>query len=121
MIATEARPVSQATDHQTNLGPISQIPQGEGRNFRVGPLRIAVFHTRRGEVFASQADCPHRIGPLADGLLGGNALVCPFHGWKFDLTTGKTENGDCGLEVYPVMLNEAGEILLIVPVVSARE
>ncbi|MEP6754590.1 MAG: Rieske (2Fe-2S) protein [Chthonomonadales bacterium] len=117
MIAAESRPITQATDLQSNLGPISQIPQGEGRNFWVGPLRIAVFHTRRGEVFASQAECPHRIGPLADGLMGENSLVCPFHGWKFDLATGKTENGECGLEVYPVELNKAGEILITVPVV----
>ena len=74
--------------------------------------RIAVFHTRAGEVFATQAECPHRVGPLADGLLGGTTLVCPLHAWKFDLRTGQALYGDCDLTTYPVRLSAAGEILL---------
>ena len=117
MTLTETRPTEKAQEPQINLGSISQVPLGEGRNFRVGPLRIAIFHTRLGEVFASQADCPHRVGPLADGLMGGNTLVCPLHAWKFDLATGRTENGDCGLEIYPVYLSSDNEIILTLPVV----
>ncbi|MCW3055614.1 MAG: Nitrite reductase small subunit, probable [Chthonomonadales bacterium] len=98
------------------LGPISQIPPGEGRNFEVQGQRIAVFHTRIGEAFATQAECPHRVGPLADGLLGGTTLVCPLHAWKFDLRTGESLYGNCGLVTYPVRLSETGEIFLTLPV-----
>jgi len=98
-------------NHQIALGPISQIPLGEGRNFSVRGSEIAVFHTRHG-VFATQAECPHRNGPLADGLVGGTSVICPFHAWKFDLTTGEPLMGQCAIQTYPVHLTESGDILL---------
>ena len=64
-------------------------------------------HTRKG-VYATQAECPHRQGPLADGLIGGATVVCPFHAWKFDLTTGEALMGQCGIQTYPVRLSEVG-------------
>ena len=53
------------------VGHISQVPRGEGRNFELDGTVVTVFHTRTGAVFARQSRCPHRQGPLADGLLGG--------------------------------------------------
>jgi nitrite reductase (NADH) small subunit len=97
---------------EVKLGSVSSIPPGEGRNFAVGGESVAVFHTRAGEVFAVQAECPHRRGPLADGLVGGTTLICPLHSWKFDLATGKALFGDCGVKTYPVRVDEAGEIYL---------
>jgi nitrite reductase (NADH) small subunit len=94
------------------LAPLSAIPPGEGRTFAVGGERIAVFRTRAGGVYAVQADCPHRGGPLADSLVGGNTVVCPLHTWKFDLETGRALFGDCGLKTYPVRLDEANQIVL---------
>jgi nitrite reductase (NADH) small subunit len=95
---------------EVTLGPISAIPEGEGRNFAIAGQRLAVFRGRDGCVFATQADCPHRQGPLADGLLGGSTLICPLHSLKFDLTTGKALNSDCTLRTYPAKLNEAGQV-----------
>ena len=94
------------------LGPIDGIPIGEGRTFAVGRERVAVFRTRSGELFAVQAECPHKRGPLADGLLGGTMLICPLHSWKFDLRSGEALMGDCGLRTYAVRVDEAGQILL---------
>ncbi len=62
---------------EQSIGFVDQIPKGEGRTFKLGELKIAVFHTRAGEVFARQAQCPHRDGPLSDGLLGADKVVCP--------------------------------------------
>ena len=70
---------------EMKLCPISEIPPGEGRNFSAFGEEVAVFHTRAGQVYAVQASCPHRGGPLADGLVGGTTLICPLHSWKFDL------------------------------------
>jgi nitrite reductase (NADH) small subunit len=97
-----------------NLGPADRIPPGEGRVFTVEGLRIAIFRTRDGAVFATQADCPHRQGPLADGLLGGGVLVCPLHARKWALGTGAPVAGnDCPpLVTYPVALSPEGELLL---------
>ena len=102
--------------NEVHLGPLSQIPPGEGRTYEVRGQRLAVFHTRGGEVFATQAECPHRDGPLSDGLLGGTFLVCPLHGWKFDLRTGKALYGDCDLTIFPVRLTpEEDLVLTLVP------
>jgi nitrite reductase (NADH) small subunit len=94
------------------LGPIVAIPEGEGRTFSVGAERIAVFHSRDGSLYATQANCPHRGGPLADGLLGNGMLICPLHSLKFDLRTGVAQNSDCTLKTYPTRLNASGQIVI---------
>ena len=107
--AATARPV---VSHR-NLGPASRIPLGEGRVFAVDGRRIAVFRPRDGRLFAVEADCPHRGGPLADGLLGGSIVICPLHGLKFDLATGQPVGNDCrALATYPVELTQDDEIVL---------
>lgn len=98
---------------ETILGPVSSIPPGEGRVYAVNGENIAVFHTRGGAVYAVQAACPHKGGPLADGLVGGTTLICPLHAWKFDLATGQALFGDCGLKTYPVRIDDAQQIILL--------
>jgi nitrite reductase (NADH) small subunit len=97
---------------EVTLGPITAIPRGEGRSFQIGSAQIAVFRARDGGVFATQAECPHRRGPLADGLLGSGTLICPLHSLKFDLSTGQAVNGDCALKTYPARLSETGQIVI---------
>jgi nitrite reductase (NADH) small subunit len=97
---------------EITLGPITAIPAGEGRNFQVGADQIAVFRSRQDGVFATQAECPHRKGPLADGLLGDGTLICPLHSMKFNLSTGQAEGGECALRIYPARLSDSGQILV---------
>jgi nitrite reductase (NADH) small subunit len=94
------------------LGPLASIPPGEGRTFNARGERVTVFRTRSGEVFAVQATCPHRGGPLADGILGEAKLVCPLHAWTFDLRTGEALVGESGLTIYRVRLNDHQEVVL---------
>ncbi len=94
------------------LGRISQIPPGEGRNFEVDGLRVAVFHTRAGAVHATQAACPHRGGPLADGLTDETTVVCPLHDRIYDFRTGAGLGNDCAIATYQVRLGQDGVILL---------
>jgi nitrite reductase (NADH) small subunit len=98
-----------------DLGPVAQIPLGEGRAFEVGGRRVAIFRTRNGRVFATQSECPHRGGPLADGLVGDGVVVCPLHEWRFDLASGATPNGTCPLAVYPLTLDPSGRLALELP------
>ena len=107
-----------ATSHK--VGTVDEIPLGEGRNFDLPGQRIAVFRGRDGRVFATQSECPHRGGPLADGLLGDGALVCPLHEWRFDLTTGATENGACPIEIYRTSVADDGSISVELPTVAIR-
>jgi nitrite reductase (NADH) small subunit len=97
---------------QHAIGLISQIPKGEGRNFQVGDHRIAVFHTRGGAVFATQAKCPHLAGPLADGLIDEATIVCPLHDRTYDFRTGLGIGTDCTIAIFPVHVDSAGVILL---------
>jgi nitrite reductase (NADH) small subunit len=96
------------------IGPISQIPKGEGRNFMVAERMIAVFHTRDGEVFATQAECPHLGGPLADGLTDARSVVCPLHDRVFSFETGAGIGNDCTVLVYPVRVSGDGVVVLSV-------
>jgi len=96
-----------------NLGSIERVPLGEGRAFRVEDTMIAIFRTRNNEVFATQATCPHKGGPLADGILGDGKIICPLHTYKFKLATGEALGHTCGtLKTYPVSLDEDGNVLL---------
>jgi nitrite reductase (NADH) small subunit len=94
------------------IGQLSQIPLGEGRNFALGELRVAVFHTSDGRVFATQADCPHKGGPLADGLTDTNSVVCPLHDRAYDFHTGAGIGNACSIRVYPIRATEDGTLLL---------
>jgi nitrite reductase (NADH) small subunit len=98
------------------VGKLTQIPRGEGRVFAVAGRQVAIFHTHSGEVFAAQAACPHRQGPLADGLTGGTTIVCPLHDRAYDLRTGLGLNGEStSIEVYPASLDASGKIWLTLP------
>ena len=98
------------------IGNISMIPAGEGRNFAVGSpvddIRVAVFHARDGRVHATQADCPHRGGPLADGLTDDQSVTCPLHDRTYSFATGAGIGNECSVRVYPVRLEADGTIML---------
>jgi nitrite reductase (NADH) small subunit len=102
-----------ATKILVNVGPADRIPLGEGRQFLVGLELIAVFRTRDGGVFATQASCTHKSGPLADGLVGDHKIVCPLHTFAFDLRSGQPLGHTCAaLTTYPASLTSKGEILV---------
>ena len=92
------------------VGPLDQIPMGEGRQVTIGGVTVAVFRSRSGKVLATQAECPHRQGRLADGLIGGTTLICPLHGWKFNMETGEAILGDCGITTYRTRIDDAGDV-----------
>ncbi|KUI33376.1 (2Fe-2S)-binding protein [Mycobacterium sp. IS-1496] len=75
------------------IGRVDEIPLGEGRTFTVDGDQIAVFRLRDGSLRAVDAVCPHRGGPLADGLADERVVVCPLHGHTFDLCSGAEAGG----------------------------
>jgi nitrite reductase (NADH) small subunit len=98
-----------------NLGNVDRIPLGQGRLFQVHGHAIAVFRSRDGSVFATQASCPHRGGPLADGILGQCTLVCPLHNCGFDVRSGKPAGHSYGgLKLYPVYLNSNEQLVITI-------
>ena len=90
---------------------VSEIPVGEGRALAVGQEQVAVFRLRDGTLRALAAVCPHRGGPLADGLLDEDVVVCPLHGFTYDLKTGaETSNGGLPVCAYTVSVNDDQEV-----------
>ena len=79
------------------------IPLGLGRSFDIGGRPIAVFKARDGRLFAVDGTCPHKGGPLADGMLAGDQVVCPYHAFRFHRETGECDRpGICSISAYPV-------------------
>jgi nitrite reductase [NAD(P)H] small subunit len=93
------------------LGPVDQIPYGEGRAFAVGGHQVAVFRKRDGSLRALSAVCPHKGGPIADGQTDNRVVLCPLHLNAFELDTGCSTTGVAPLRTYPVYLDD-GEIVV---------
>lgn len=72
------------------VAKITDLPLGRVMTCIVGDRRIALCHTARG-FFATDNTCPHRGGPLGEGDIIGNEVVCPWHLWSFDVATGFCE------------------------------
>ena len=71
----------------TRITTMENIPPREGRSAEVGGVNVAIFNLD-GRVLAIENACPHQGGPLCDGIVSGTVVVCPLHGWRFDLETG---------------------------------
>ena len=85
------------------VGSVAEIPVGEGRTFSIDGEQIAVFRLRDGSLRAVDAVCPHKGGPLADGLADDRVVVCPLHGYTFDMCTGIEAGGaDMSVRSYAV-------------------
>jgi nitrite reductase (NADH) small subunit len=92
------------------------IPAREGRTAVVGDREIAIFNVGDG-FLAVDNRCPHRGGPLADGIVAGGAVVCPLHAWKINLQTGSVERpagGEACVRSYPTRV-EGGIVLIELP------
>lgn len=90
------------------VGRVEDVPVLEGRSVAVGDRRIAVFRTAQG-FHALDDACPHRGGPLADGLVADSCVTCPLHGWRFELRSGAALGDHPGVAVHEV-LERDGEL-----------
>lgn len=99
------------TSNLIRLGPAEKIPMGQGTCFIVNRLRIAIFRTRDGEIHAIQDRCPHRRGPLSEGIIDTCKVICPYHGHKFDLRSGEGSEAGESVTIYDV-LEEDGDLYL---------
>jgi nitrite reductase (NADH) small subunit len=71
----------------TRITKTENVPPQEGRAVTIGGMELAIFNL--SDRFATiENQCPHKGGPLCDGIVSGTAVVCPLHGWRFDLNTG---------------------------------
>jgi nitrite reductase (NADH) small subunit len=89
---------------------VEDVPPGEGRAVEVGDRRVAVFRAEDAW-FALDATCPHRGGPLADGIVARRTVICPLHERRFDLATGQECAGGYAVAAYRVEVR-GGEVYL---------
>ena len=71
----------------TRITRVENVPLREGRAVIAGGKQIAIFNLN-GRFLTIENECPHKGGPLCDGIVSGTTVVCPLHGWRFDLETG---------------------------------
>ncbi len=82
---------------------LADLPVGLGRSFNVVGHSMAIFRTRTDKVFAFASRCPHKGAPLADGMLVGEQVVCPYHGFRFQADDGGCDQANvCAVATYPV-------------------
>lgn len=76
--------------------PIDDIPKFGSRLVRTNNKEIGVFRTEDDSVFALNNSCPHKAGPLSQGIVFGKTVACPLHNWRISLETGQAEAPDEG-------------------------
>ena len=87
-----------------SCGPVEAIPYGEGRAFAVGGHQVAVFRKRDGTLRALSAVCPHKGGPIADGQIDNQVVLCPLHLNAFELDTGCSTTGAAPLRTSMIFM-----------------
>ncbi|WP_170783138.1 nitrite reductase small subunit NirD [Ruegeria lacuscaerulensis] len=95
-----------------DIGHIDDIPLRGARVVKTPVGCIALFRTGANKVFAASDTCPHKGGPLSEGIVHGQSVTCPLHNWVFDLHSGQAQGADEGqIATYPVQLD--GERILL--------
>ena len=103
-----------------DIGSIDDIPLRGARKVKTPMGCVAVFRTDEVTVFATSNTCPHRGGPLVEGIVHGQRVTCPLHNWVFDLETGEAQGADEGrIATYAVRI-EAGRVLIDASVVGRK-
>ena len=75
---------------------VEEIPQLGSRVIKTDAMNIAIFRTAKDEIFAMKDECPHKKGPLSQGIVHGSSVTCPLHNWKIDLASGSALGPDEG-------------------------
>jgi nitrite reductase (NADH) small subunit len=104
-----------------DIGSLDSIPVEAARLVKTDSGCIAVFRTSADEVYAISDTCPHKGGPLAQGIVAGKTITCPLHNWVFSLETGKALGADVGaVKTYPLKV-ATGRVLLDVSTLKVAD
>ena len=103
-----------------DVGPMTGLPARGARVVRIGNLSIAIFRTGSDRVYALRDQCPHRGGPLSQGIVHGERVTCPLHDWVIDLASGKATGADEGCTATFNVRVAAGRVAIELPDDLAR-
>jgi len=96
------------------VASFDDLADGQTRHLKIGKRDIALVRTN-GEYFAISNVCRHAFAPLAEGYVDGYVLMCPWHGWRYDVRDGTTDHPDANVRTYPVAVRD-GEVFVTVSV-----
>ena len=103
-----------------DIGALDDIPRQGARLVRTAQGCVAVFRTADDQVFALDDRCPHKGGPLSEGIVHGTSGTCPLHNWVFDMNSGAAQGGDDGqVRTYPTKVQQ-GRVLIDASLIPAR-
>jgi len=86
-----------------DVGAVTDVPLRGSRRVPTRDGDVAVFRTGDGQVFALKDKCPHKGGPLSNGIVHGHAVACPLHNWQISLATGHPLGADAGKGCTPTV------------------
>ena len=110
------------TGEWLDIGEVSQVSPGNARTLPVqGGEEIAVFHTLDNQFYALINKCPHKAGPLSEGIVHGHVVTCPLHNWNISLKTGEALGEDSGCVPTIPLRVDAGRIYLLREAVVSRK
>jgi nitrite reductase (NADH) small subunit len=104
----------------TDIGALDQIPRRGARVVRTAKGCVAVFRTIDDEAFALEDRCPHRGGPLSQGIVHGTSVTCPLHNWVLNLKTGEAQGADEGRAATLPLKVERGRVLIDLSALAHR-
>lgn len=89
------------------IGKVEDIPQLGARVVQTQQGNVGVFRTADNEIFALRDECPHKQGPLSQGIVHGKRVTCPLHNWNIELASGEAVAPDEGCTAsYPVKVED---------------
>lgn len=95
-----------------DIGALEDIPRQGARVVKTARGCIAVFRAADDRVFALDDRCPHKGGPLSEGIVHGHSVTCPLHNWVFDMSSGKAQGADEGKVATFAIRVDQGRLLL---------
>lgn len=103
-----------------DIGALEDVPARGARVIKTAKGCVAVFRTGDDEIFVLDDRCPHKAGPLSEGIVHGRAVTCPLHNWVISLETGEAQGADEGRVTTFQTRVEAGRILVDVALAARR-
>ncbi len=103
-----------------DIAALDEVPRRGARVVKTVEGCVAVFRTADDAVYALNNSCPHKGGPLSEGIVHGASVTCPLHNWVFSLETGEAQGADSGRVQTYLARVENGRILLDKAVIAAR-
>jgi len=102
------------------IGTLNDIPKRAARVVKTARGDIAIFRTMDDQVFALDDKCPHKGGPLSQGIVQGESVTCPLHNWVISLRTGEAQGADQGCTRTIAVKLQEGRILLSWPGLAVK-